>query len=177
VFADHLEKPPDEAVRCPVRKSYPASRPADTRHLRRRLLLVGCEHDAEGRHHGIEAIVGKGQVLGIRDAELDIHAFRHGSLPAPFEQLADIVGRNHIGKAPGGCQRRIAIAGSNIKNNLATADVHCLAEVLSDNLERRAHDRVVTGGPGCLLLLLDCTEIGPCQAHLFHVHCCNSLLL
>ena len=52
----------------------------------------------------------------------------------------------------------VAVAGGDVEHRLPGRDVDGLAETLADDLERRADDGVVAGGPGGLLLLLDRRE-------------------
>jgi len=59
---------------------------ADAKHLGRGLVLVGREHHAEGRDHGVEARFGERQRLGVGLLELNAPAFGLGALAATIEQ-------------------------------------------------------------------------------------------
>jgi len=55
----------------------------------------------------------------------------------------------------GGCKRGVAVAGGDVEHALAGAEVDRIAEALTDDLQCRADDGVVAGGPRRLLTLLD----------------------
>ena len=80
--------------------------------------------------------------------------------PAPrFEQRGDVVGGRHVAPAPRRGERRVAVAGGDVEHARARAQVERLAQALADDLQRRADDGVVAGGPGGLLARLDRGEI------------------
>ncbi|MGX1105639.1 hypothetical protein AB7M47_004022 [Bradyrhizobium elkanii] len=171
IFADGLEYLADEPFRRPARKSDLAADAADAAQFVRGLLLIGGEHDTEGRQHDVEADVGKRQLLRVCFLERDGQTLRGRPLAAALEQRRDVVGRDHVGKAPCRGQRRIAVAGGDVEHHLIAAQVDRLAEHLADDLERGADDRVVARTPGGLLARLDGGEIDSRHFGLnVHVH-------
>ena len=64
----------------------------------RRFLLVGGEHDAEGREDHVEGGVLEGQVFGVALSEVYREAFRLGPLASFFEQHRDVVDGGHVAK-------------------------------------------------------------------------------
>ena len=135
------------------------------------LLLIGCEHDTEGRKDHIEAGFGKGKSFRIGFLK------RHGK-PVGFrafapsiEKRADIVRRHDIGEPAGGGERCIAIAGSNIEDALVAAKIDGLAERFADNLQRDANDGIVAGTPRSLLAALDRGEINGGGDGCWNIHC------
>ena len=133
---------------------------ADAQQLGRRLVLVGREHDAEGRDDRVKAAVGKRQRLGVGFAELDVQPFGRGAFAAAFEQRRHVIGRGHLAPAARRRQRRVAVAGRDIEHLAAGAQVERLAQLLADDLQRRADHRIVARRPGALLARLDGAEIG-----------------
>ena len=121
--------------------------------------VVGREHHAEGRQHGVEAGIVERQRLGVGDLEAHGQAFGVRALAALLEQRRHVVGGGHVGKAARRGQRRVAVAGGDVEHALAGADVGGLGERLADDLQRRADDGEVAAGPGGLLALLDRREV------------------
>jgi len=158
--ADRLEHLADEAFRRPVGEADLAAGLADTQKLGRGPVLVGREHHAEGRDHGVERAVGEGERLGVGLLELDAPAFGVGARPAALKQRRDIVGRDDVAPAPRGRERGVAVAGGAVQPLLARAQVERLAKILADDLQRRADDGVIAGRPGALLAGLQGGEIG-----------------
>src|SRR4029077_10386314 len=76
VLADRLEQLANEALGCPVRQADPTAGPGHTHHFGGSAVLVGTEHCAEGRNHGVEGRTRKRQVLGVGNLELDLKPFR-----------------------------------------------------------------------------------------------------
>jgi hypothetical protein len=149
----------DKAFRRPVGEADLASAPANAKQLRRSLVLVGREHDAEGGDDHIEAGVGEGQRLGVRFLELDRKALGAGADAPTLEEARHVVRRDHIAPTAGCGKRNIAVAGGDIQHLLARANVERFAQLLSDNLQCRADDGIISGGPGAMLAGLQCTEI------------------
>ena len=76
-----------------------------------------------------------------------------------LEQCADIVGRDDVGEAAGGGERRVAVAGGDVEHALVAAQVDRLAQRLADDLQGGADDGVVARAPGELLAALDGGEV------------------
>ena len=89
-----------------------------------------------------------------------VEALGLGALPAALEQRGDVVGRGDVAPAPRRGERGIAVAGGDVEHALAGAQVDRLAQALADDLQRRADDGVVAGGPGGLLARLERCEVG-----------------
>ncbi len=117
----------------------------------RRLLLIGREHDAEGRKHDIEAGIREGKRFRVGFLERDRQALGFGAVAATIEKRADIVRRHDVGEAAGRGERRIAVAGGDVEDALVAAEIDGLAEHFADDLQRGADDGVVAGAPGDLL--------------------------
>ena len=66
--------------------------------------MVGREHHAKGRKHGVEARLGIGERFDVGDFELHLQPFAARTLGAAFEQAADIVGGRDDGAAPRGVE-------------------------------------------------------------------------
>ena len=81
------------------------------------------------------------------------------SRPPGLEQRGHIVGGGHVAPAARGRKGGIAVAGGDVEHAAACAQVERFAQVLTDDLQRGTHDRIVAGGPGGLLAGLDCGEI------------------
>jgi hypothetical protein len=157
--ADGLEQPADEALRRPVGHADLAAGPAHAHELARGLLLVGREHDAEGRQHDVEAAVRERKALRVGLPEGDRQAVGLRTLAAALEQRADVVRGHDVGEATGGGERRVAVSSGDVEDALVAADVDGLAQHLADDLQGGADDGVVAGGPGGLLASLDRGEI------------------
>ena len=160
ILAERLEELADEALRRPVGETDLAARPAHAHHLGRGLLLVGREHDAEGRDDRIEGVVGEGEGFRIGSAEIDLEPIGVGAFAAALEQRRYVVGRHYIAPAARRRERDIAIAGGDIEHHLARTEVERLAQRLADDLEGRADDCVVARRPGALLAGLQRAKIG-----------------
>src|SRR5207245_2919934 len=92
--------------------------------------------------------------------EGDRQALRDGALLASLKQGADVVSRCNLGEAARCRERGVAVAGGNVENPFASAQVDGLANALSHDLKRGADHRVVAGRPSRLLALLDDRVIG-----------------
>ena len=104
--------------------------------------------------------VGERQRFGIGLAKLDREPLGRRPLAAAFEQSGHVVRRDDLAPAPRRRQRDIAVAGRHVEDLLSGAQVERLAQRLADDLQRRAHDGVVAGGPSALLAGLDRAEVG-----------------
>jgi hypothetical protein len=151
VLADRLEQLANEALGCPVRQADPTAGPGHTHHFGGSAVLVGTEHCAEGRNHGVEGRTRKRQVLGVGNLELDLKPFRLGAPVCARQERLDIVGACDLAPAPGGRERSVAVAVGDIKHGLAGAQIHALRQAFTDNLQRRTDHGIVAGRPGCLL--------------------------
>ena len=158
--AEHLEHLADEAFGRPVRHADLAAAPADAEHLAGRLELVGREHHAEGRDHGVERAALEGKLLGVGDLEVDVQAFRVGPGAAALEQGLDVVGRGDVAPAAREGERRIAVAGGHVEHLGVGGEVQGLGQVLADDLQGGADPGIVAGGPGGILLGLDGRVVG-----------------
>ena len=105
-------------------------------------------------------LVRKRQGFGIGHFEFDRQSFGHGAGAAALEQAAHIVGRGDVAPAPGGGQADHSVAGSYIENLLAGPKIEGFAKFLAYNLQGRAHNGIVAGGPGGLLAGLYGNEVG-----------------
>ena len=108
-------------------------------------VLIGREHDAEGRDDDVEAGIGKGQGLGIGLAEFDIEPFGRGPLAPALEQRRHIVGRDDLAPAPRRGQRDIAVARSHIQDALTGTQIEGLAQLFADDLQGGADNRIIAG--------------------------------
>ena len=106
-----------------------------------------------------KALFCKRQRFRIGLAELDVEPFGIGALAGALEQRRNIVGRDDVAPAARGRKRDVAVAGGDIEHLLAGADVEGFAELLADDLQRGADDRIVAGGPGRMLTRLHGDEI------------------
>ena len=158
--ADDLEELADEAFGRPICEPDATARANHAGKLAGRLLLVGREHDAERRQRDIKAPVGEWQGLGVSLLEGDGQTLGGGAFPAAVEQGADVVGRRDLSKMPGRGKRGVAVAGGHVEHTLSGAEVNRFADAFADDLQRRADDGVVAGGPGGLLTSLDRRVVG-----------------
>src|SRR5690606_20249932 len=88
--------------------------------------------------------------------------FGGGTLAGAYKKRWHVVGRDDVTPAAGGRQRDITVAGGDIENLLSRADIERFAKLLSNNLQRRADNGVVAGGPDALLTGLQGGEVGLC---------------
>ena len=65
-----------------------------------------------------------------------------------LEEIGDVVGGRDFAPASRGGERSVAVAGGDIEDARAGADVERFAEIFADRLEGGADDGVVAGGPG-----------------------------
>jgi hypothetical protein len=129
VLADGLEDLADEALRRPVRHGDATTGAADAKHLGGDAGGVRREHAAEGREHGVEDAVVEGQRLGVRLEEGDAaQALRGCALAAALEELGNVVGRGDVAPAARRGERGVAVAGGDIEDALAGAQVGGFAE-------------------------------------------------
>ena len=59
-------------------------------------------------------------------------------------------------------QTDIAVAGRHVEHFLSRPKIEGLAELFADDLQRRPNNGIVARGPGHLLPVLQCREIGCC---------------
>ena len=109
---------------------------------------------------GVEGAVREGQGLGVGLAEGDVEAVGTGPLARAREERGNVVGRGDLAPSAGGRERCVAVAGGDVEHLLACAEVEGLAELLPDDLQGGADDRVVSGRPGRPLAVLDLAEVG-----------------
>jgi hypothetical protein len=64
---------------------------------------------------------------------------------AAREQSRDKIRRGHLAPAARRCQRHIAIASRDVEDALASPQIERLAQLLTDDLQSRAHYRIITG--------------------------------
>ena len=108
----------------------------------------------------IEIVVAERQVFGIGLLEFDRHAFGFRAGAAVLQQRGHVVGRGDVAPAPRGSERRHAVAGGDIEHFRAGAEIERFAELLTDDLQRRADDGVVAGRPCGLLSRFEGGKIG-----------------
>ena len=77
----------------------------------------------------------------------------------PIEQRRYVVGRDHVAPPPRRSQGNVTVTGRDVEHALAGANVERLAELLADDLQGGAHDRIVAGRPGALLARLHGLEV------------------
>ena len=117
---------------------------ADAHKLRRRPLLVRCEHRRMWKAPR-RSFRRRTADLQRRPPERRFRAARRGPALLRAQQGADIVGRHHQGEAACGRKRGVAVAGGNIQHPLIAAQVDGFAQALSDDLQvrfRRARNRL-----------------------------------
>jgi hypothetical protein len=105
--------------------------------------VIGGEHGAEGRHHRIEAFVGKRQRLRIGDFDLERQALAQGAFPGAIQQRGHIIRRRHIAPAARRGQGGIAVSGRNIQHPLPAPQVHGLTEFFTHDLQGGTYHREV----------------------------------
>ena len=88
------------------------------------------------------------------------HAFRLGAGPAALQQRRHVVGRGDVAPAPRGGEAGHAVAGGDVEHLRAGLEIERLAELLADDLQRRADDGVIARRPRGLLFGLECGQIG-----------------
>ena len=123
-------------------------------------MLVGREHDPEGRQHTVEGPVAEGQVLDVAFVEAQVEALDCGALPRALEQRRHIVEPDGLATAPCGGEGGVAAAGRDVENLAPGAQVHRLAKQLGHDEKRRRHRRVVAGSPHLALPALDHGQVG-----------------
>ena len=160
IFAERLEDLSDKSFGRPVRQTDLAFRPANAQKLGGRLVLVRREHHTEGGKNRIEIVVAERQVFGVGLLEFDCHAFGFRAGAAVLQQRGHVVGRGDVAPAPRGSERRHAVAGGNIEHFRAGVEIERFAELLTDDLQRRADDGVVAGRPCGLLSRFEGGKIG-----------------
>jgi len=160
VLADGLEQLANEAFRRPIGQADLAAGLAHAQQLGGGLVLIWREHDAESGNHHVEARVDERQRFGIGLAKLDREPLSRRPLATPFKQSGHIVRRDDLAPAARRRQRDIAVAGCDVEDLLSGAQIERLAQRLTHDLQRRANDGVVAGGPSALLAGLDCVEVG-----------------
>ena len=151
MLADSLEELADEAVRRPVGQADLAAVLADADQFGGGAILVGREHDAEGRDDNVETRVGEGQRFGVGLAEFDVEPFGRGALAGALEQCRHVVGGDHVAPTACGRERDVAVAGGDVEHLLSRPEVEGFAQLFTDDLQRGADDGIVAGGPGALL--------------------------
>ena len=122
--------------------------------------LIRREHGAEGRDNSIKRRGLEGQALHVRHLPGDIQAFRLGSRTAAHQQRIDIVGGSHLAPATGKGERRIAVAGRDVKHPGTGRQVHRLGQILARCLQGDPDAGIVARGPGGVLFRLDRGIIG-----------------
>jgi len=128
---------------------------ADACEFARGLFLIGREHHAESGEDDVEGIVRERKILGVRFAKRDQEIFCVRAAASGLEELGDVVGGRDFTPAARGSERGVAVAGSDVEDTRAGADVERFAEIFADRLESRTDDGVVAGGPGVLLARFD----------------------
>ena len=155
----HLNRAPIKLSGVQFAMATRPSGTANAHHFGCCLLLVRREHAAEGRHHDIEASILERKILDVCLLERDVHALSLGPCAAFCEKALDIVGRCDVREPASRGQRRVAVAGGNVQNLVPGIDIRGFGKLLADDVQRRPDHGVVTGSPGCLLLLFDRREI------------------
>ena len=122
------EQLPDEPGRGPRDQRDPAARPADSDQLVGGLLVVRCEHHADARGDGVEAVVLEGQVLGVAHVPLEVHSGRLGVGAALVEQLRREVARDHVRAGSGSRDRDVAGTRGDVEHVVARPQVCGLDE-------------------------------------------------
>ena len=103
-----------------------------------------------------------GSASASATAERDVEPFGGGAFARAIEQRVHVVDRHHVAPAPRGRERGIAVAGGDVEHPLPAAEVERFAQLLADDLQRGADDRIVARGPCALLARLDRLEINRC---------------
>ena len=117
-----LEQVPDEALGGPADQ---ADAPAGAGHadeLVGGLLVVGREHHADARQHGVEGVVGVGQRLGVGLLPAHRHALALRERPPGGEELRGEVGGHDVGAGERGGHRDVPGARGDVQHPLAGAD-------------------------------------------------------
>ena len=122
-------------------------------------VLVGREHDAEGREHDVVRRVAERKVFRVGLAALDRHVLGGGACGGAFEERADVVRRRHFTATTSGGERHVAVAGGDVEDALTGRHVDRFAQGLADDLQGGADHGVVARCPRALLLRLDGFEI------------------
>ncbi len=94
--------------------------------------MVGGEHRAEDRGHGIERAVRERKLLGIALDEVDDQAFCFRAEAAFLEQRGHIVDAHGDAAVARGGDRGVAAAGGDVENVPARAQIGGVAELLGD---------------------------------------------
>ncbi len=109
--------------------------------------------------HRVEGAVREIDGLGVRGSRFDVQPFRGRARLEPFQQGGHVVDRRDPAAATRRCEGSVAVSGREVDDVPTRSDVDGLAEGLADNLQRRADDGVVAGGPGDVLLVLERLEV------------------
>ena len=127
--------------------------------LGRGARLVGREHRAEDREHGVVLAVLARQRFGVGLGELDVQALGARSRAAAFEQRRNVVRAGHVAAAAGGGDRGVAGPAGHVEHARAGDEVGAVHEALGDDVDQGSDDAEVTAGPHGLLALLDRGEV------------------
>jgi hypothetical protein len=122
--AEHLS---DESARRPVRQADAPIGPRHAQHFAGGAGVVRREHHAERRQHDVERAVGEGKRFDVGFLERHRQPVRFGAAPPLLEQPGDVVRGRYVGPAPGGRERRVAVAGGHVQDFRPRAQVHGLA--------------------------------------------------
>jgi hypothetical protein len=87
--------------------------------------------------------VSKGNILGVGLEEGDGKSIGLGALASVIQKRPDIVSRDDFGEATRRRKRGIAVAGGDVEDALACAEIDGFAQRLADDLKRRADNRII----------------------------------
>ena len=143
VLADRLEQLPDKPLRRPVRQADLAAPFADADQFGGGPVLIGGEHDAEGRDHDIEALVGKRQRFGVGLVKRHAKPFRIGAPTGAIQKRRHVICRYNVAPPPCCRQAGIAVARRNVEDLLSGSHVESLAKRFTDDLQGRSDHRII----------------------------------
>ena len=133
--------------------------PADANQLCGGAVLIGSEHHAERRDDDVEALILKRQSFSVGDAELDLQPVGIGTFAGALEQCRHVVACDHVAPAPRGGKRSVPVSGRDVEHPRTRTEVECFTQFLADDLQGRADDGVVAGGPRPLLPRFERPEV------------------
>ena len=155
---DRLQQAPDEALGGPARQADGASRPAGAHQLGGRAIVIGGEHDPDGREHVVERRVLDGQGLGVRHLERDRQALGRGTGPRGVDQLGDVVDPGHVAEGPRCLDGHVACPAGDIEHGAARSDVRGRQQRAGERDGQPGDLAVVAAAPDLVLLGLQLLE-------------------
>lgn len=117
---------------------------------------------AEAGKHVVKPCVFEGQILGIGGNPLDLHTRLGSPAAAGVKELGGQVAGDHL-RARHGCgDGGVAATGGNVEDVGARADPGPLDDALADVGDELSAPRIITGGPGSAMGLLECLCVDDC---------------